>query len=513
MNWPNHTDYQDAIQNPSTCFQDDDLKAGSIKMDMLGMPRVMSGNFASVYELTTTDGKRHAIRCFVRQVANQQVRYNLLTRHLQAVTLDSLVGFEFRLRGIKVRAEWYPIVRMDWVVGVPMHIYVEDHVNEPATMLRLASQWRDMLRGLREAQICHGDLQHGNVMCTEDGQFRLVDYDGMYVPAFGQGRSPELGHSNYQHPRRTPDYYELNLDNFAALVIYTSFLALAKEPDLWGKFHTGDNLIFLANDFKDPRNSKVFDRLKKSPDQDVQKLAAVIERACIWPIAQVPGFEETLKALASGTLPEPAPQPKVTAAVPDWLAAAEPETRRPATRPAPPAGTRPAPEPAPAAAASKGTKPAPAPVTAPKPVAAKDYSSSTAEATTQALHTTTTVGGAKGPVKLPDEASPLNYFALASVVIALVSIIPQLHWFGLLAAICGVIGWLQLQSHNTPLKWVALAGMVVGGATVAIGIIKIVNRPSGGGAPRRAAIHQTAPDRPGDIPYRHAGNFPTVLPG
>ncbi len=62
-------------------------------MDMLGMPRVMSGNFASVYELTTVNGKHYAIRCFVRQVANQQVRYNLLTRHLQAVTLPWLVGF------------------------------------------------------------------------------------------------------------------------------------------------------------------------------------------------------------------------------------------------------------------------------------------------------------------------------------------------------------------------------------------------------------------------------------
>ena len=140
MNWPTHTDYQDAIQSPSHCFSEEDLKLGTVTNDMLGMPRVMSGNFASVYEVTTQQGKRHAIRCFVRQVANQQVRYNLLTRHLQAVSLPYLVGFEFQLRGIRVRNEWYPIVRMDWVTCVPMHIYVEDHVNEPETMLRLSER-------------------------------------------------------------------------------------------------------------------------------------------------------------------------------------------------------------------------------------------------------------------------------------------------------------------------------------------------------------------------------------
>jgi len=475
MNWPSHTDYQDAIQNPQVCFQEEELKTATVAMDMLGMPRVMSGNFASVYELTTVNGKHYAIRCFVRQVANQQVRYNLLTRHLQAVTLPWLVGFEFQLRGIRLRNEWYPIVKMDWVSGTPMHMYIEDHVQEPETMLRLAEQWCAMMKDLRAHQIAHGDLQHGNVMCLPDGQFRLVDYDGMYVPAFGQGRSPELGHANYQHPRRTPDYYDINLDNFAALVIYTSFLALAGEPALWQQFHTGDNLIFLANDFKDPRNSKVFQRLKQHSDVRVQKLASVLERACIWPIAQVPTFESTLEALASGTLPEPASQPAPVSAVPEWLAAVEIPTKQTGTRPAPavePAPARRTPVAAPAAAAAP---------------AAKDYSTAARQAATQPLHTSVAVTPApsKAPVKMPEEAPPLNYFALAAVAVAIFSIIPTLHWFGLLAVICGVIGWVQLQNYTSPLKWVALAGIVIGGAVFAIGLIKFLQRPPA--PPPRAA--------------------------
>jgi hypothetical protein len=74
MKWPNHTDYQDALQDPASCFDAPDLKAGQPACDALGLPRVMSGNFASVYEVATGD-RRYAVRCFVRQVSGTQARY------------------------------------------------------------------------------------------------------------------------------------------------------------------------------------------------------------------------------------------------------------------------------------------------------------------------------------------------------------------------------------------------------------------------------------------------------
>jgi hypothetical protein len=459
MNWPNHTDYQDSIQNPAQSFMEEELKASEVANDMLGMPKVMSGNFASVYEITSAAGKRYAIRCFVRQVSNQQVRYNLLTRHLQSISLEHLVGFEFILRGIRVRNEWYPIVKMDWVVGTPMHVYVEEHVGEPETMLRLAEQWQEMVKGLRDNQIAHGDLQHGNVMCMPDGKFRLVDYDGMYVPSFGQGRSPELGHANFQHPRRTPDYYDGNLDNFAALVGYTSFLALAREPALWQDFHTGDNLIFLSNDFKDPRQSKVFQRLRKNPDDRVQKLAAVLERACIWPIAQVPSFEVTMAALASGTLPEPTPLQAVSNAAPEWLTAT--------TEYEGPRGTRISPTP------SDGTAPVPKPATRPAP---RDHSSTVTEGKSDPLHLSTGANaGARLPVSLPDEPPAFNLFAWVAVGLALLCFIPKLNLFGLTAIICGLFGWFRAPNHAKDIsRWAALGGMILGGALFMMGLLKVL---------------------------------------
>ena len=303
MNWPNHSDYQDAIQNPQTCFQEPDLQVGVAACDMLGLPRVMSGNFASVYELSR-DGRRWAIRCFVRQVSGQQGRYARLSQYLGSLSLDCLVEFEYKFQGIQVHGDWFPIVKMHWVEGRPLNLFVEEHFQEPATLHKLALGWRQMLRDLRSHRLAHGDLQHGNVMVTPDTELRLVDYDGMYAPVFGRGRSPELGHANFQHPRRTPEFYDEGLDNFSALLIHASFLAVAEDPALWTKYYTGDNLLFCSIDFKAPLQSPLFQALKKQPNPNVQQLAELLEKCCIGPVEQVPAYEEVMAALDAGTLKE-----------------------------------------------------------------------------------------------------------------------------------------------------------------------------------------------------------------
>lgn len=309
MNWPTHSDYQEAIQNPHLCFQAPDLKAGEVVADMLGLPRVISGNFASVYELKSS-GTRQAIRCFVRQVPGQQGRYILLSKYLANVRLDYLVKFDFTLQGILVHEQWYPIVQMEWVEGAPLNVWIEQHIKEPAKLRALTGKFREMLRGLRQYHLAHGDLQHGNIMVTPDNELRLVDYDGMFCPAFGRGFAPELGHPNFQHPRRSADFYEEGLDNFSALVIHTSLLALAVEPELLDKYYGADNLLLSSADYKEPAPSQVFERLKQSPDPQVQKLALLLQQCCLAPIEQTPWYEDTLVKLEAGeplVLGTPAP--------------------------------------------------------------------------------------------------------------------------------------------------------------------------------------------------------------
>lgn len=165
MNWPDPADYQDAIRNPRICFQDSALRAGSVALTRQGLPRVASGNFASVYELRNGT-QRWAVRCFLRQVVDQQRHYALLSQHLTGRWLSSLAKFAYLSQGIRVRGQWYPIVKMEWVEGEPLHTFVMRHVHDAKTLLALAAQWRGLVNSLRGSRLAHGDLQHGNVLVT-----------------------------------------------------------------------------------------------------------------------------------------------------------------------------------------------------------------------------------------------------------------------------------------------------------------------------------------------------------
>lgn len=319
MNWPPASDYQDAIQNPSFCFQDAELRAGQPAVNRIGLPRVASGNFASVYQIHSA-GEKWAVRCFLRQGADQR-RYAVLSEYLNGAAITGLVDFAYLSPGIKVRGQWYPIVKMDWVEGITLQTYVAKHLNDPARLRSVALQWRGLLDRLRQSHIAHCDLQHGNILVTPQEQLRLVDYDGMYVPALRGNPSYELGHPNYQHPLRRPSDYDEHLDNFSALIIYTALRALIAEPGLWAKFDTGENLLFSAPDLKNPAGSDLFRRLRQSQDSAVRTLADRIAYSCAGTPAGTPDFKELVDSLPP--IPEPEPW---------WHSAAQSRNRE---RPAP----------------------------------------------------------------------------------------------------------------------------------------------------------------------------------
>ena len=42
--------------------------------------------------------------------------------------MPSMVEFDFIPEGIRVRGQWFPILRMEWVDGVGLHRYIERHL-------------------------------------------------------------------------------------------------------------------------------------------------------------------------------------------------------------------------------------------------------------------------------------------------------------------------------------------------------------------------------------------------
>jgi hypothetical protein len=162
-------------------------------------------------------------------------------------------------------------------------------------LTELAARWQAMVGQLRAHGIAHGDLQHGNVLVTADGALVLVDYDGMYVPALSGLRSHELGHRNYQHPRRNDRHFGPDLDNFSALAIYVALRALALDPGLWALIQPEESMLWESDDFRDPNGSRLFKRLLRSPDAQLVRLTRALRDACLGDLEAVPLLSAIVK--------------------------------------------------------------------------------------------------------------------------------------------------------------------------------------------------------------------------
>lgn len=301
------SDYQEAIQSPRLCFSDGELKSGTPALNPLGLPQPITGGFASVYQVRNGKG-RWAVRCFLHRIADLRERYALISQSLKKNPLRFMVGFDYLPEGIRVKGGWYPALKMEWVNGDTLNIHVQKSLKSPKALLKLAERWTDLVESLERSGIAHGDLQHGNIL-VQDGQLRLIDYDGMFVPALKGRGSHEKGHPAYQHPERSGPDFDAQVDRFSALVIHLSLLALAKEPRLWQCFYEDDNLIFRRADFASPEHSRVFQALEGVSDPLVVKLTQSLRRACQGNLADVPRLKEAREGKASEPARPAAPSP------------------------------------------------------------------------------------------------------------------------------------------------------------------------------------------------------------
>ena len=287
--FPRGAEYMEALQDPSAAFADPDLAAASPVLTPLGLPRPVSGNFASVFRMDGGGGRAWAVRCFVRSFEDMGRRYSAIDSHLARLSGPWRVGFEFQERGVLVGGEWYPIVKMDWAPGQPLLSYIEQHLWDGPALAYLASRFATLVDELRRSGVAHGDLQHGNILVAPGGALRLVDYDGMFVPPLAGLAGNELGHRNYQHPDRRPGEFGLHLDSFASWVIYASLVGLSVDPLLWGRLDGGDEcLLFRSQDFADPLHSDALAAFEASGDGVLRDLAGRLRAYLDAPFASVP---------------------------------------------------------------------------------------------------------------------------------------------------------------------------------------------------------------------------------
>lgn len=276
--WPSPQDYCEALQCPQESLSCPGLKAGKPELDNLGLPRPVSGAFASVYKVVTANAER-AVRCFLLKREDQYERYSLISEHLNSNPLPYTVDFDYLAEGIKVGNTWFPIVDMDWVQGETLDQYLRIHYRDTKIVKEVCNEFVKMMASLRAAGIAHGDLQHGNILVMPDRSLKLVDYDGMFVPAMSGMQSCELGHRNYQHPKRTSAHFDANLDNFSALTIYVTLKVIEADPRLVDRLDAlNECSLFRSSDFNDPLASRAFNVLERHKNEELGKLSRLIRQ-------------------------------------------------------------------------------------------------------------------------------------------------------------------------------------------------------------------------------------------
>jgi WD40 repeat protein len=295
MSWPLSQDYNEAIQDPRNSFADAELRTGEAVTNALGIPLPCSGNFADVYQVRCPSGARWAVKCFTREVHGLRERYAEISAYLRQVNLPFMVDFQYLENGIRVRGRWYPVLKMHWVEGFTLNAFVRDNLDKPALLEKLSRIWLKMAQRLRKSHLGHCDLQHGNVLLVPGNSaaslaVKLIDYDGMWVPALARTPSGEVGHSAYQHPQRLRDgVYSPEVDRFSLLVIATALRGLSADGrTLWERYDNGDNLLFRQYDFEAPGRSPLFADLLRMNQPGMRDLAVKLIDAARMPLEQVP---------------------------------------------------------------------------------------------------------------------------------------------------------------------------------------------------------------------------------
>jgi predicted Ser/Thr protein kinase len=264
MPYPQIVEYNEAVQHPAQAFVDSELKRGSIKETNLGLPLVLSGGFALTYTLSTSS-KKYAVRCFHRETPSIEQRYDEISKKLKCLGNGYFVDFDFQRSGIKVKQDTFPIEKMDWVEGDPLGVWLDKNFDNKPALQKARTDFAMLAAYLEREGIAHGDIQNGNVMLS-NGTIKLIDYDGMFVPALPKGKGSEIGHRHFQHPERTASDFGPTMDRFSFIALDLSLQAVLADKTLYKRFRDGgETIIFKANDFADPQQSEIFKLLLSEP--------------------------------------------------------------------------------------------------------------------------------------------------------------------------------------------------------------------------------------------------------
>lgn len=287
---PRGDEYNAAVQNPKIAFTDTDLKSSLVEETPLGLPKPYSGGFTITYKLSNHQ-IGWAVRCFHRDIQDLQRRYQAIGDFFSKTPSQYFVEAKYLSEGIKVNGKGYPVIKMLWLEGEPLNIFITKAFTQKAKIEKLLADFVNLINELERFGIAHGDLQHGNIIVKNEKLF-LIDYDGMYFPELASLKSNEIGHINYQHPKRNASHYNQYIDRFSAIVIYIGLKAISLNANLWKKYDNSENILFKSQDFADLEHSQLIQDLSAIPE--IKPLIEKLIGCCHLDFDKVPSLRDFL---------------------------------------------------------------------------------------------------------------------------------------------------------------------------------------------------------------------------
>ena len=246
-------------------------------------PWYSTGGLAIVFKLKLKD-KLYALKCFYTEANERQERLGLIAAYLKQNPSTYFVDFTYLEDELWVESDndegqGYPVVLMEWVEGKTLDNYLEQicSQNNIPALKNLYFQFCNLAWWLQQQPVAHGDIKHDNLIVTPDGKLKLIDYDGVFVPALRGRKANEMGSPCYQHPKRDAYFFDKNLDDFSLLVLQITLLALQQQPKLFTEHYNGDGIILKDIDYRNFAQSPIKTILWQLPEVKIPLLLSQLQ--------------------------------------------------------------------------------------------------------------------------------------------------------------------------------------------------------------------------------------------
>ena len=300
----------DAIARYQARIKVESLRKGQPKFATIGsykVPFVLQGGFARVFRFTDMNGAERAVRCFYTVPRPEFLaRFHTVDQFFRTQMPAATAEFSFHEQGIVIKRSSspdtvMPIIEMEWVEGDTLVKHVDRLVTQKDMpgLRNLAARYVALMTLMRKVGMAHGDLSGENIMVRhKDGSVVIIDYDGVFLPAFSGLVGDGACNPAFQHPDWQNRPYDGRMDEFSSLSIYTAILALSEQPNLWDAYSThdpagklvSDTLLFRREDYQKPDTSPIFADLLRIQNPEVARLVKILQDACRKPITQLPDF-------------------------------------------------------------------------------------------------------------------------------------------------------------------------------------------------------------------------------